>query len=176
MSSRVRSFFGRFRRGHPDIYEAAREYAKAKGIDVEDVTGAALSAYLSSDQEGKEALESAIEERRAKGGGSSMAGMKEALAMFESMVDTSVKLMTKSQEAGQTLIKGSLLNELKNQAETVEAIRSIGATSGKGSLEDTLATAFINRILSGAGVNIQASTKTPAKQSGTGKIEKTTEA
>lgn len=159
-----------FRKRHPDIYEATKKYAEGQGLRIDDVIGAGLSSYLSTTSDGKEALENAIEERGRKGGGSSTSGMEEALQMFERMVDTSVKLMTKSQEAGQQLIKGSLLTELKSQAETIEAIKSIGAEGGKGSIEDVLATAFVNRLLEGKGISFKKKTTKKKKKSGKGKV------
>lgn len=163
---------GVFRRGHPDIYEAAKAYADEVGIPVTDVLGAAVSSYLSSDSEGKARLENALSERRKGGGGGEggMAGIEAALGMFEKMVDTSVKLMTKSQEAGQTLIKGSLLNELRGQAETIEEIRKIGASGDKGGLEDVLAEAFIKRMFEGKGLTLSKGKKSK-KKSGKGKVD-----
>ena len=179
MSSILKAIGKKFRRGHPDIFQAVRLYAQSKGLDPEDVVAAATSAYLSTDEEGRDKLETAISERKASGGGGGEeASLEKALSMFERMVDTSVKLMTKSQEAGQTLIKGSLLNEIKSQAETIEAIKTIGATGGKGSIEDTLATAFVNGLLSRVGASVGGggggNPKTKVT-SGKGTTEKVTE-
>lgn len=180
MSSILAKIGKRFRRGHPDIFQAVRAYAQSKGLDPEDVVAAATSAYLSTDEEGRDKLETAISERKASGGsGSEEAGLEKALAMFERMVDTSVKLMTKSQEAGQQLIKGSLLNELKTQAQTIEEIKSIGASGGKGSIEDRLAGAFVDGVLRNVGASMggSGSDKTKTKvTSGKGAVEKVSEA
>lgn len=166
-----------FRRGHPDIYAAVKDYAKESGARVDDVIGAALASYLSTSDEGKEALEDAMAARRESGGGGAggMKGIKEALEIFKDMADTTVSMMTSAQEAGQKLLRGSLLTELKSQAETIEEIKRIGGESGKGSIEDILATALINKLLAGAGVKTEKGSKGRKVKSGTGNVDEVEE-
>ena len=172
------SIFQRIKRGlrkrHPDIYEATKNYAKEQGVRVDDVLGAAVSSYLSTTDEGKEALEDAIEARAESGGGggTGMKGIEQALSMFERMSKATVDMMTTAQKAGQDLIRGSLLNEIKNQAQTIEEIKQIGASGGKGGIEDVLATALVNKMLQGAGVSIVKKEKGTTKKSGEGKVDK----
>ena len=161
-----------FSRGYPDLYTAVKNYAEKRGISVDDVMAAALTTYLSADEEGKAELEEAIRNLKFRRGGGG-ASFKDFMQQFKDFADVMIDLMTKIHGAGQQLIRGMLVNELKGTVETIQEIRRIGAESGGGTftLEDLLAQAFLARILRGFGVNPNQLSKVKSKKTGKGKVE-----
>jgi len=169
LASKIKRLLSRvFGRKYPDLYDAVKSYAEKRGLKPEHVIASAVAAYLSADEEGKEELEEAMKSLAAKRGGSG--GMN--LQQFKAYMDAFVDAMVRIQEAGQKLVKGMIVNELRGTIETIEEIKKIGSESGgQGTIEDLLAAALINRILGGYGISLP-SKNIPARRTGKGKVEK----
>ncbi|MCM8802830.1 MAG: hypothetical protein NC827_05940 [Candidatus Omnitrophica bacterium] len=153
-----------FKKKHSDIYEALVRYAEKRGVKISDVIGSAVLSYLSADEEGKAELEKMVAEKAY-----TPVGQKSYQAFLETFTNTAktiVDTMVTIQEAGQRLVKGSILNELKSNIETIEEIKKIGASGGSESLEDILASAFIKTLLGRAGIRLPEK-----RESGTGKVK-----
>jgi len=155
-----------FKRSHPDIYQATKAYAEAKGIKVDDVVGAAVSAYLSADDEGKEKLEAAIAERRETGGGvgnikATMGLMKDFLGMFTEFS----KSMAESRAAMQV---SSVVADYQAISEAAKKIGAAGAESGSGTMEDVIGKAIIGNILTGLGAKKEVASQ---KKVGTAPVQ-----
>ena len=146
MSKRIKSILRRvFGRSHPDIYTAVKDYAEKKGLDVGDVVAAAVSAYLASDAEGKEALEKAVAESKpAKGGSTSL---KPAIGLFKEMCEAMGELFTTMNEARSKLSAASLIADYKAVTEAAQEIKKLGSESGSGTLEDTIAVSYTHLTL-----------------------------
>lgn len=167
--SQVKRLLSRvFRRGHPDIYQGVKVYAEKKGVSMSDVIAAACSGYLASDEdEGKELLEQAMSERRTGGGRGGMAGIDEALKVFDKVCTSMGTFFTTMNTARAGMQKNAIISDFKAAADAVSEVKKIGGESGSGSLEDTLATAFINNLLGGR-VNLPKRTR---KKLGSSKVE-----
>jgi hypothetical protein len=157
-----------FRKKHPELYEALVEYAKKRGVKVTDVLGSAVASYLSADEEGKAELEKVIASKAYTPMG--VRGFQEFMDIFKTTANAMVEMMVSIQKAGQELVRGSLLNELKSNIETIEEIKKIGAEGGKGGFEEALAEAAINLLLGRAGA-----VKPSTKPSGTGSVKEIVE-
>lgn len=158
------------KRSHPDVYEALKSYAEAKGSDVGDILAAAISAYLSADDEGKEELEKAMAERRSSGGGASnikgaIALMKEMTGVYKEMAQTFADMRASFQTS-------QIIADYKALAEAARGITEVGQSKGSGSLEDLFARALVDRMLTGLG---GAPRQTVLQTTGKGRVEKVTE-
>jgi hypothetical protein len=156
-----------FRKKHPELYEALKDYADKRGVKVTDVLGSAVASYLSADEEGKAELEKVIASKAYTPMG--VRGFQEFMDIFKTTASAMVEMMVSIQKAGQELVRGSLLNELKSNIETVEEIKKIGASGGKGGFEETLAEAAMNILLGRVGV------KPSTKPSGSGEVKEIVE-
>jgi len=157
-----------FGRGYPEIYSALKDYAKSKGLKVEDVIAAAVTSYMAADEEAKEKLEEAITELKVKRSSSGM-NYEQFLDMFSKMMDITVNAMVKVHQAGQELVKSSVINELKSTIETVEEIKRLGQEGGKGSIEDLISQIMIGSILKRLGASNIPLQKIGSKGRKTGK-------
>lgn len=136
-----------FRRGHPDIHEAVKLYAEEHGIAQTDVIGAAVTAYLSSDDvEGKALLEKTLGDRR-KGGGGGKPDMVAVAEMFTDMTKGMTSLFTSVNELRSSVSIGAIVSDFKTVTGAVEEIKSMGGQSGTGSVDDRLADAFVEGIV-----------------------------
>ena len=150
LSKKIKSILRRvFGRSHPDIYTAVKDYAEKKGLDVGDVVAAAVSAYLASDAEGKEALEKAVAESRSVKSGGGGANLKVAINLFKEMCGAMGELFTTMNEARSKLSAASLIADYKAVTEAAQQIKKLGSESGSGTLEDTIATIFLQNLLGG---------------------------
>ena len=150
MSKKVKAILSRvFRRGHPDVYTAAKLYAEKKGIATSDVIAAATTAYLASDAEGKEELEQAVQARRSSGGGSGIS-MKPAIEMFKEMCGAMGDMFNTMNTARSTLQASSLVADYKAVTSAAQEIKKIGGEGGSGSLEDKVAEIFLTKMLGGS--------------------------
>lgn len=165
-------------RRHPEIYDALKAYARKKGMRVDDVIAAAVATYLSMDDEGKEELEMAIQQLKAKAQAQnpySPEAIKSALQLFKDVMEITVDAMTKVQGAAQQLVRNSLINELRSNMEMVKEIKQLGEEGGKGSLDDIIAQAFLGAMMSRLGANQLVGLASPSRgkrvKAGTGKVE-----
>ena len=150
MSKKVKAILSRvFRRGHPDVYTAAKLYAEKKGLSTADVIASATTAYLASDAEGKEELEEAVKARRASGGGGK-ADLQPAIDMFKQMCGAMGDMFNTMNTARSSLQASSLIADYKAVTEAASEIKKIGGESGSGSLEDKVATIFLEKMLGGS--------------------------
>jgi len=159
-----------FGRAHPDIYDAVKEYAEKKGQSPVDVVAAACASYLSVDEAGKEELEKAMAERRAKGG--SGASMKPAIDMFKEMCEAMGTMFKSMNEARASLQTSSLISDYKAITGAASEIKKLGGESGGGSLEDKVADAFIRSLVEKfTGRKVETGKEKSQKKTGTGKVE-----
>lgn len=150
MSKKVRAILSRvFKRGHPDVYTAAKLYAEKKGIATTDVVASAVTAYLASDAEGKEELEQAVQARRSSGGGGGKASLKPAIEMFKEMCGAMGDMFNTMNTARSSLQASSLIADYKAVTSAAQEIKKIGGEGGSGSLEDTIATVFLENLFGG---------------------------
>jgi len=148
LSKKIKSILRRvFGRSHPDIYTAVKDYAEKRGLDVGDVVAAAVSAYLASDAEGKEALEKAVASSRPAKSGS--VSLRPAIEMFKEMCGAMGDMFKTMNEARSSLQAASLIADYKAVTEAAQEIKKLGSESGSGSLEDTIATIFLENLLGG---------------------------
>jgi hypothetical protein len=153
------------RRSHPDIYEAAKSYADEKGIKLEDVQAAALTAYLASDDEGKQKLEEAIEKSRVEGRGSPQTNIKNAIEMFRDMTSAMGEMFKAMNEARSSLSMSSMLADYRAAAEAAKEIKKLGGEGGTGSMDDMIANWFLSRMFG------SIDTQKPVKKTGKTPIE-----
>jgi hypothetical protein len=147
---RVRSILKRiFKKGHPDLYRLLQQKAEEQGVTVEDLLAAGASAIISSTDKGAEELAQLMRERREGSGKDESEMFIKVMDKYSGVMDTMVNSMVKIQEAGQKLVRGSLLNEVKGTFETAESIKSMGAEGGGGGLLDKVAGELIGNILTG---------------------------
>lgn len=135
-----------FSRGHKDIYEAVKEYAQERGVATGDVVASAVTSYLAADEEGKELLEKSMAERRA-GGGKGKADISAAVDMFVEMTGGMTKLFEATNALRASVSIGSMVSDFETVTGAVEKIKGIGAEKGSGTLEDTLADAFVRGLI-----------------------------
>lgn len=152
MSKKVKAILSRvFKRGHPEVYGAVKDYAEKKGLSTADVIASATAAYLAADAEGKEELEQAMKERRtvSGGGGSGIAGLEKSIELFNTMCKSMGTMFTTMNEARSSLQASSLVADYKAVTEAASQIKKLGGESGSGSLDDTIATIFLEKLLGG---------------------------
>ena len=166
--SKVKAILSRvFRRGHPDVYTAAKLYAEKKGLATADVIAAATTAYLASDAEGKEELEEAVKARRSSGGGGSTS-LKPAIEMFKEMCGAMGDMFNTMNTARSSLQASSLIADYKAVTQAASEIKKIGGESGSGSLEDKVAGMFLEKMLGGK----LGSVKKSGRKTGSGDVKK----
>ena len=86
----------------------------------DDVIAAAVSAYLTADDEGKEELEEAVRSLKARQASGGMS-FQQVADVLKGVTD----LMTTVQQTAQNLVRASLVNEIKGVMQTVEDIKKI---------------------------------------------------
>jgi len=173
VAARIREFVSGLRRRHPDVYKAARDYAEKRGIAVADLQAAAISSYLASDEEGKEVLESAMEER-AKSGGGKGTDVTAAVDMFVKMSEGITKMFNAVNDMKNAVSISAVVSDIEAITTAVDKIKTKGAEKGSGSLEDKIAGAFVDGLIKRvAGGAVSTSKRT--KETGTGTIEKVEE-
>lgn len=163
-----------FRRGHPDIHEAVRTYAEEHGVAQTDVIGAAVSAYLSSeDAEGKALLEKTLAERRkGGGGGGEKADMAAAVKMFTDMTDGMTNLFTAVNELRSSVSIGAIVSDFETVTGAVEKIKTMGSEGGGGSVDDRLADAFVEGLIRRVAGGEAITRRRRDKSEPDGKVEK----
>lgn len=135
-----------FRGQHGDIYKAAKDYAEERGLNVGDVTAAAVSAYLSADEEGKEALETAIKESRGgKGGGQT--DVAAAVKMFGDMAASVTTMFNAVNEMKNAVSINSMVSDFEALTTAMNKLKTAGVEKGAGSMEDKIADAFVQGIV-----------------------------
>ena len=165
--SRVKAALSRiFKHGHPDIYEAAKNYAEKRGLSTTDVIGAAVSGYLMSDAEGKDELEEVMKKKRTDSGGGK-GDLSAAVDLFKTMCTAMGDMFKTMNEARSSLQSASLIADYKAVTSAASEIKRLGGESGGGSIEDAFATAMIQRMLGGK----MPSTKSK-KKTGTSEVVK----
>lgn len=161
------ALFRAFKRGHPDVYKVLKKYCDERGLNVSDVTASAVMTWVAADEEGKKDLEQAMAARRTGGGGGSVTSMKPMLGMFKDICESMGSMFKAMNEARAGMSMESMLSDFKAVSTALTEIKKTGSESGKGSMEDLLATALITKIFGGKKGEKAAKTKT-----GTGKIKK----
>lgn len=149
----IRRLINSLRRRHKDIYELAKEYAEEKGVPIGDVIAAGLTALMGADEEMRDQLIEVIRQRGGGGGGTSLNQLKELVGLFKDLTSAVADIMSAAQEVSYNVAKRSIVTELKNTMETVEEIKRIGQS--RGGVDQGIADAFINLLLSRVGVKAQ---------------------
>lgn len=152
-----------FKRGHPDIYKVLKRYCDNHGLNISDVTAAAVASYMAADEEGRVELEAGMKARRIGGGGSG-GSVKASLGVFKDVCGAMGEMFEAMNKARSGMSMSAMLSDFEAVSTTISKMKEKGSEAGKGSVEDALATAILSRILGG----IEA-TKT---KTGTGKIKK----
>ena len=166
MASKVRAILGRvFKRGHPDIYDAAKAYADKKNLATTDVIGAAVSAYLAMDEEGQEVLEKHVAARRG-GGGGGKTGLKPAIEMFKTMCGAMGDMFKTMNESRASLQSNALIADYKAVTEAASEIKKLGGEGGSGSMDDYVARLFLGKLFGDSKIP-----RRPDRKTGKDKIE-----
>jgi len=146
---------GVFRRGHPDVYEALKDYAEKHGVTIGDVIASATAAYLQTDVEGKEELEKKMAERRMgtpKGG----TDIKESIQMLTEALNSMSTVFTALNNVRSSVSIQSIVADYNTLKGAIEGVSKEGVASGAGTIGDKLAERFIDGIvdkaLSGGGL------------------------
>ncbi len=149
----IMNLLKRFKKKHPDIDRIAGELAKQYGVSKSDIIAAAVTAYANAagDENMREQLAHVIAGRKSNTV-SEMNVLKDAIIMFKDVFEAVADVMAKSQETALKVAKNSIIQELKSNVETIEEIKKLGSTAGKGSMTDIIAESFIRNILSNIGV------------------------
>jgi len=163
-----------FRGGHKNIYDAVKEYADERGVAVTDVVSSAVSSYLAADAEGKETLEKHMAEMRADKV-SGQADPKAAVEMFTKMATGMTELFKSVNELRASVSIGSIVSDFETVIKATEKIKGLGAEKGKGSLEDTLADAFMRGLVNKMSGGAATLEPRKTKQTGTGEVTKVEE-
>ena len=135
-----------FRRGHPDLYQLLQQKAEEQGVKVEDLIAAGASAIVSSTDKGAQELAEMMKAKR-EGSGKDEDNLFKLMDKYTGFMDSITNMMIKVQEAGQKLVRGSLLNEVQGSLKLAEDIKSAGAEGGQGSFLDKVAGDVIGNIL-----------------------------
>lgn len=154
---------GLFRRKQPDIYDVLKKYCEDRGLDPGDVTAAAVSAWLSGDDESKRDLENAFAKMRA--GRRGIGDYENFISMFKEFTAVFNETFKTINEARANLSIQSMLSDFRAVSNALNEMQRMGAESGKGSVEDLLATALLSNLLGG---------RVPRKvvRSGSGEVKK----
>ena len=149
----IMNLIRRFKKQHPDLDEIVTEMSKQYGVSKSDIIAAAVTAYANAtgDDETRQRLANIVASKSSRGVGS-MNELRAAMDMFKEIFESVADVMAKSQEVALKVAKNSIINEMKTNVETIEAIKKMGSTAGSGSTTDLIAQAFLNNILSGLGV------------------------
>lgn len=159
-----------FRRGHKDLYDGVKEYAEKRGVATTDVVASAVASYLASDDEGRETLEKAMEEGRKRGYGGGAGDVTAAVDIFTKMADSMSKMFTSVNELRSSVSIGSIVSDFETVTTAVQKIKGMGTEAGKGSMEDTLADAFIRGIINKMTGGMELGLK-KTKKTGESKVE-----
>ena len=152
-----------FKKGHPDIYDALKDYCDKKGYNMSDVIASAVAAYMAADEEGKEELLEKMAQRRASGGGNPLQ-IKETMELFKDFCSVMKEMFSAINEARANMSVSALISDFKAVSNAMNEIQKAGGEAGKGSIEDLLAAAFVQNLLGQFGVK-----KSPAKTTPSGK-------
>jgi len=152
-----------FKKGHPDIYDALKDYCDKHGYNMSDVIASAVAAYLAADEEGKEKLLEKMAQRRVSGGGSPLQ-IKETMTLFREFCSVMKEMFSAINEARANMSVSALISDFKAVSQAMNEIQRAGSEAGKGSIEDLLAAAFVQNLLGQFGVR-----RTPAKTTPSGK-------
>lgn len=162
-----------FRKGHPDIYEAFKDYCDKKGIDTDDAAAAAVSAYLAADEEGKKVLEETLAQRKGSKGGVDIAG---TVALITSVADSMGKMFEAVNTVRSQLSVTQLVNDYKTLTNAASEIKKLGSESGSGSTEDFVAKLILGRLFGGTGEDVGKllGSKGSGKKTGSGAVTEVT--
>jgi len=161
------ALFKVFKRGHPDIYDALKDYCDKHGYNMSDVVASAVAAFMSADTEGKDELIEKMSQRRAVQPSGSPLQVKTTLELFKDFCGVMKEMFSAMNEARANMSIQAMLSDFKAVSNAMTEIQKAGSEGGKGSMEDLLASAIITRILGGFGVKKPPSNTTP---SGRGKV------
>jgi len=138
------SLVARLVRRHPDVYKVLKNYCDKQGYKMEDVVAAALSTYLSADEESRKELEQAFAERaemiRAKT--SPTAALKSLTETLQSVAE----LFKALNEFRSAVSIQSLASEYKAFVSAAKEIASEATTSSSGSIDQLIASFFLSRL------------------------------
>ena len=151
----IRKIIGVFRRKHPDIYTLAKKYADEKGVSVGDVIATAVASFVASqDEEYKEELINIIKGRSvaASSSGANISQIKDLVEVFRELTLAVADIMKASQEVSHSVLRSSIVTELKETMRTVEEIKSIGET--RGGTDKMISDAFLNLLFSRLGAGM----------------------
>lgn len=159
------ALFKAFKRGHPDVYSVLKRYCDERGLNTSDVVASATMTWIAADEEGKQDLEEAMKKRRTGSGGSS-ADIKDTLGIFKEVCSSMGEMFKAMNEARAGMSMQSMLSDFKAVSNTLTEMKKSGSESGKGSVEDLLATALFTKIF--GGIQGKEATKT---KTGKGKVK-----
>ena len=164
---RVKSvLFKIFKRGHPDIYDALKDYCDKHGYNMSDVVASAVASFLAVDEEGKQELIEKMSQRRTSGGGSPLQ-IKETLNLFKDFCGVMKDMFAAMNEARAGMSIQALISDFKAVSQAMNEIKRAGEESGKGTLDDLIASAFVRGFLNRLGVRTNPKNIT---KSGKGKV------
>lgn len=139
------------KRSHPDVLEATKRYAEAKGVDISDVVASALSAYLSADDAGKDELEKAMAERRLSEGSPRATDIRGATEVVKDLLQTYAEMSKAIAETRANFQVAQIVSDYKAMAEAAKELTTAGQSKGAGSIEDVIAQAMVGKLLGGLG-------------------------
>lgn len=153
-----------FKRGHPDIYTALKDYCKEHNLDASDVVASSIAAWMASNEDSKAELEEHMKARRI-GTGGGRGDIKAALGMFKEVCGSMGEMFTAMNEARAGMSISAMLSDFEAVSQTIEKMKGKASEAGKGSIEDLLLSALLSRILPTGSSGLK-------KKTGTGKIKK----
>ena len=149
----------RFRKRHKDLNQVLDEFCKKHNLNKSDVVAAALTKYLSEEDEETAAALAEIMSKRAvsepRGGG--VNDIVAAVHAFKDLFNAFTDMMVSTQKAAVEIAKNSVLNELRGNIEMIKEIKKMGAEE-KG-VGDLLARALIQDFFRGWGIKTKQEQK-----------------
>jgi len=155
---KLKAIFHGLSRGHPDVYEALKNYCDEKGLNITDVAAAAIASYLASTDEGKEELETAMAKRRISGG--SAPDIRATINLIKDLSQAMTEMFKAVNEARAGASTASMLADFKAMSDFLNQVKETASESGKGSVEDLLATMIMSRLF--GGIQPAGKVKTPS--------------
>ena len=167
MFEKIKGVLARLKRKHPDIYGVLRKYCDERGLSIEDVAASALATWLASDDEAKKDLEHAMAARSSAIGRNP--DVKATLELIKDVTGVMKDVFSAVSEVRTTLSIKSVVDDYKALTEAAKEIKSMGESSGAGSLDSIIAQMFLQRLIGQS----PAQTKPFGKRkTGTGEVEK----
>lgn len=136
--------FKSLKAAHPDVYGVLKDYCDEHGYSMGDVLGSATAAFLSTDDKTKDELIKKMSARKLPGG---TAGIDAAINMFTKVCNAMGSMFDAMNKAKAGMTVSSMVNDFTALTTAMNKMKQAGAEAGKGTIEDTVASAFVRGIV-----------------------------